>query len=572
MATVRDCFGHSWPRNDRSEQGLQRLNDFRSLVSRLSAEVPTEFLDGVSEITVSPRAVPHPTRADIFTLGHCIPFHAGETGAPDEIQSRVVLYHGSFRALAELDADFDWRTEAWETLTHELRHHLEWRAREGALEAFDEAAEQNFARTDGEPFDPLFHLSGESVADAVYQVDDDFFLDHVVRRLPDRLEFAWHGRPYRAVMPAGATLPAFLSVEGVATLLPGEPGPGVPPADRAREPLPPVAAVRGDCGGATGGGRLTLVSALTRRRNAMRGTLLLGLALVATPLAAQTATESYRVGVVSESGDIITWLRPEGKTLVVDHVVPVGVMPADIDGPHNITVSADQRWYYVSIAHGTPYGTLWRFDARNDTLAGRAQLEFFPTTIAVTPDGDFAFVANSDFHGDHPRVNSVSAVYTPDMTTITDIPACDMPHGVKVNHAGTAVWVSCMHSDELLQIDVATFDIVRRAKTGSGMTMPAATGAMAGMNHGAPATAPAAGPRGGQRVRPDVRERLARRPHPVRGLQSQGDAAGVGRRRADDARRDSGGRGRLQRGALAGWASAGGDQQEGAEREHRGRR
>ena len=78
---------------------------FVALVSRLSREVPEEFLDGISEITVSPRAVPHPTRADIFTLGHCIPFHAGETGAPDEIQSRVVLYHGSFRALAELDPD-----------------------------------------------------------------------------------------------------------------------------------------------------------------------------------------------------------------------------------------------------------------------------------------------------------------------------------------------------------------------------------------------------------------------------------------------------------------------------------
>ena len=223
----------------------------------------------------------------------------------------------------------------------------------------------------------------------------------------------------------------------------------------------------------------------------MRGTFLLGLALVATPLAAQTTTAPFRVGVVSESGDIITWLRPEGSTLVVDKVIPVGVMPADIDGPHNITVSADQRWYYVSIAHGTPYGTLWRFDASNDTLAGRAQLEFFPTTISVSPDGEFAFVANSDFHGDHPRVNSISAVYTPDMMKITEIPACDMPHGVKVNHAGTAVWVSCMHSDELLQIDAATFDITRRAKTGSGMAMPAAAGAHAGMNHGAPATAPA---------------------------------------------------------------------------------
>jgi len=199
-----------------------RFDDFRALVSHLAREVPEEFLDGVAEITVSPRTIPHPTRAEIYTLGHCIPFHAGETGAPDEIQSRVVLYHGSFRALAALDADFDWRAEAWETLTHELRHHLEWRAREDALEAFDEAAEQNFARLDGEPFDPLFHLGGEEVAKDVYQVDDDTFLDRVVRALPGTVEFHWHGGGYRVVVPPGAGLPAFLTVHGISEPPPGD--------------------------------------------------------------------------------------------------------------------------------------------------------------------------------------------------------------------------------------------------------------------------------------------------------------------------------------------------------------
>ncbi len=199
-----------------------RLDDFRALVARLSREVPEEFLDGISVITVSPRAVPHPLREDIFTLGHCIPFHAGETSAAEEIQSRVVLYHGSFQALAELDAEFDWRKEAWDTLTHELRHHLEWRAREGALEEFDRAAEQYFARGDGEPFDPHFHLGGDLAAPGVYQVDDDFFLDRVVRRMPAVLEFGWHGRQYRAAVPAGATLPACLTVHDVLDPPPGE--------------------------------------------------------------------------------------------------------------------------------------------------------------------------------------------------------------------------------------------------------------------------------------------------------------------------------------------------------------
>jgi DNA-binding beta-propeller fold protein YncE len=204
--------------------------------------------------------------------------------------------------------------------------------------------------------------------------------------------------------------------------------------------------------------------------------LALPLVLIAGTARAQNEDAGYRVGVVSESGDIVTWLTPTAEGLVTDRVVPVGIMPSDIDGPHNVTVAPDGKSYYITIAHGTPFGSLWRLDSTSDSLLGRAQVELFPTTIGLTPDGQFAFVANSDFHGDHPRVNLVSVVHTPTMTKITDIPACDMPHGVKVNHSGTKVYISCMHSDEILQLDVATFGIDRRAKTGEGHTMAATAG------------------------------------------------------------------------------------------------
>jgi DNA-binding beta-propeller fold protein YncE len=153
-------------------------------------------------------------------------------------------------------------------------------------------------------------------------------------------------------------------------------------------------------------------------------------------------------------------------------------------------VSPDNRFYYISIAHGTPFGMLWKMDATSDTLVGRAPLEMFPTTIGITPDGELAFVANSDFHGDHPRANVVSVVHTPSMTTITHLPACDMPHGVKSNHAGTRVYISCMNSDELLEIEVATLRITRRVKTGAGHDM----NAMAVADHGAMNHAPAGAP------------------------------------------------------------------------------
>jgi hypothetical protein len=113
----------------------------------------------------------------------------------------------------------------------------------------------------------------------------------------------------------------------------------------------------------------------------------------------------------------------------------------------------------------------------------------FPTTISVTPDGELAFVANSDCYGDHPRTNLVSVIYTPQMTPLTNVAACDMPHGVKVNHAGTFVYISCMNSDEVLEIDRQSLGIARRHKTGAAMAMGAHD--MGATTAGAAAPAPA---------------------------------------------------------------------------------
>ena len=116
-----------------------------------------------------------------------------------------MLYHGSFAALARVTPGFDWREEAFETLTHELRHHLEWRARAPDLEELDWAVEQNYARQDGEAFDPAFFLAGAPVADDAWRVEDDVFLDRIVRAVPDVVPVRWAGREYLVPVPAEAT-------------------------------------------------------------------------------------------------------------------------------------------------------------------------------------------------------------------------------------------------------------------------------------------------------------------------------------------------------------------------------
>jgi len=198
-----------------------QFNDFRSMIDRLARDVPREFRGGVVAIEVSPKTVPHPLRGDVYTLGECIPLEWSGSGA--DLQSRVVLYHGSFAALARL-GDFEWRAEAWETLMHELRHHIEWRANAGALDAYDWAAEENFKRHEGGPFDPVFYRSGERIAEGVYKVDDDVFIERDEGSgKGEGLNIVWHGRHYRvSVSKSSSRWPLFLSLEGLAEPPPGD--------------------------------------------------------------------------------------------------------------------------------------------------------------------------------------------------------------------------------------------------------------------------------------------------------------------------------------------------------------
>ena len=197
-----------------------RLEDFRFLVDRLTRDVPPQYRDGIVAIEVSPKTVPHPVHADIYTLGECVPLEWSGDGS--DLQSRVVLYHGSFQALARL-GDFDWREEAWETLTHELRHHLEWRASQSALEAYDWAAEQNFARHEGELFDPAFYRSGEKVDEEVWKVDDDVFVEREAESGQREFEIVWHGRRYRVPVPeASVNAVRFLVLNGLDEPPPGD--------------------------------------------------------------------------------------------------------------------------------------------------------------------------------------------------------------------------------------------------------------------------------------------------------------------------------------------------------------
>lgn len=195
----------------------------------------------------------------------------------------------------------------------------------------------------------------------------------------------------------------------------------------------------------------------------------------AAPAAGTTAVAStnYWVYAGAESADLMHRIRfgPDGA--VVEKTIPVGRYPTEIEGPHGLAISADQRFLYLTTGHGVPSGMIWKYELGPDTLVGREiPLGNFPATLDVTPDGLFAFIVNFNLHGDHVP-SDVSVVYTPDMLEVARTPTCTMPHGSRVNPAGTRHYSACMMDDLLVEIDTRTFQVVRRFSVAVGEEGPA---------------------------------------------------------------------------------------------------
>ncbi|HEY0809343.1 MAG TPA: metallopeptidase family protein [Longimicrobiales bacterium] len=177
--------------------------EFEQSAQEVWQQIPPQFKAGVDGLMVEQDAHTHPDHDEFFTLGECITeTYPSEYGGPDTIRSAVVLYYGSFRAIALEDADFDWRDQIHETILHELQHHLEHLASEDTLGDFDYAVEENFRRLEGEAFDPLFYRAGEQVAEDTYRVDEDVFVE-LRTRSKDAVDYVlnWSGERYQLAIP-----------------------------------------------------------------------------------------------------------------------------------------------------------------------------------------------------------------------------------------------------------------------------------------------------------------------------------------------------------------------------------
>ena len=190
------------------------------------------------------------------------------------------------------------------------------------------------------------------------------------------------------------------------------------------------------------------------------------IALLAAPsvLAAQAApvppTKDYLAFVASESVDRVATIRFGPKGAVVDRERYVGWAPTEVAGPHGLAVTPDKKEYFVSTAHGTPFGRLLKFNAITNALEGSVMLGNFPATMQVSPDGYYVYVVNFNLHGE--MVTSDVSVVAPDqMVEIARINTCTMPHGSRFSADGTKHYSVCMMDESLVEIDTRTLGVSR---------------------------------------------------------------------------------------------------------------
>ena len=174
-------------------------------------------------------------------------------------------------------------------------------------------------------------------------------------------------------------------------------------------------------------------------------------------------SREYYAYVCAESEDQVALVRFGPSGIEVTKTITVGSFPAETEGPHGINISPGGRYWYVSIAHGNPFGTIHKYETGTDEWLGDVQVGMFPATLDVAATTGLLFVVNSDFYGDHVP-STISVVETSTMTEIAQFESGTMPHGARFSRDGRKLYSANMMDDELAEIDALRFEVGRRLK------------------------------------------------------------------------------------------------------------
>ena len=173
-----------------------------------------------------------------------------------------------------------------------------------------------------------------------------------------------------------------------------------------------------------------------------------------------TFSQNYYLYVASESEDTVSLLKFDKNQIEEIERISVGTFPTKIEGPHGITVDPNGKYWYLSLAHGNPFGKLIKYSTKTNKVVDETTLGLFPASMQISTITGFLYCVNFNLHGTMAPSN-VSVVDPETMTEITKITTGSMPHGSRISPDGLYQYSVAMMSGELFEIDALGLKVNR---------------------------------------------------------------------------------------------------------------
>ena len=196
-----------------------------------------------------------------------------------------------------------------------------------------------------------------------------------------------------------------------------------------------------------------------------------------------------RLVVPDIADDTLAFVSVDLPTPHLYALAPVGDIPVEIEGPHDVAGSADGSLLYVVLSNyapqsgtgphgahglGTVPSSLIKLRALDLVKLGEVQLAKNAAEMLLSDDGRTAYVSHFDLltlqtqvAKGLPAADGLSSIAIVDTATMQRelIPVCPTTHDLELSADGKTLYATCSESDEIAIIDLPT-RAVRRVAVG----------------------------------------------------------------------------------------------------------
>jgi DNA-binding beta-propeller fold protein YncE len=177
---------------------------------------------------------------------------------------------------------------------------------------------------------------------------------------------------------------------------------------------------------------------------------------------------AYYIYAAAESEDEVAIVRYGPRGAEVVETITVGSFPAEVEGPHGLAVDPDGRYWYVSIAHGFPDGSVHKYETETNAWVGDVRLGLFPATLDVSATTGLLYAVNFNLHGPL-EPSSISVVEVETMTEVARVDTGIRPHGGRLSADGSFFYSVNMMDFQMVELDAFSFEITRTLGLGDGV-------------------------------------------------------------------------------------------------------